>query len=75
MTCSLFLGGGFYLLFRERVREHAWRGGAEGKEDREAEADSALSMEPKTGLNPMTPRPYLSRNQDPTLNQLSHPGP
>ena len=31
-------------------------GGAEGKRERESQADSVLSVEPNTGLDPMTLR-------------------
>ena len=63
---------GFFLLFsflkknifiylnRESAHTRA-RGGAEGKGERErdSQADTIFRMEPRTGLNPMTPRPEL----------------
>ena len=50
-----------------------WRGAkGEGKWEREREADSALSRDPNSGLNPRIIRWWPEPKQ--TLNQLSHPG-
>lgn len=62
--CFLFLDLVIYL--RERTREQGWGGRNErqGEGGREPQADTALSMEPDTRLDPMTPRSALSWNQE-----------
>jgi len=44
------------FIERERERERTWWGGAEGKGERESQADSTLNRESDAGVNPMTLR-------------------
>ena len=44
-----------------------WGGGAEEEGEKETQADSPLSTEPDTGLNLMTLKSKLSRNQRPDV--------
>ena len=58
-----------YLLILEREPDE----GAEGEGERESQADSPLSKEPYSGLDPMTLRSW-PETKSWMLNKLSHPG-
>ena len=62
-----------YVFIYLRERKRIWikaGGGAEGKGERESQANSTLSMEPNTRLDPMT----QTKTKSQTFNWLSHPG-
>ena len=61
------------LVYLERERAQVGER-AEGEGEQEARADSLLSAEPDSGLNPTTLRPHNLRQNSQMPNRLNHSG-